>query len=92
MATKRKTRRKKAGVGKLVSRSKGLYQSGPKKGKLKKGCKFIKGRGGVRISCVSKSAKSATRKCTKSGGKCRFGVNKNTGKCLKHKRKRRLKR
>lgn len=87
-----KKRRRKAagtaGLGKFVSRKKGLYSSGPKKGKLKKGCKWVKSRGGARISCVPKSSRSATRKCTKSGGKCRFGVNKNTGKCLKHKRRR----
>lgn len=42
-----------------VSRKKAVYQSGPKKGRLKPGCKYIKGDG---AECKSTSKKSSRKK------------------------------
>lgn len=82
-------RRKKsgtAGLGKFVSRKKGLYRSGPKKGQLKKGCRWVKGRGGSRILCVDPAKRTPEKtRC------CRFGVNKRTGECLKRPRRKKKK-
>lgn len=72
-ATRRKkSRKKKAAKGrwKRVSRKAAVRKSGKKKGKLKKGCKFVKGDGAMcRTGRATKKRKSSKRKSSKKRGR-----------------------
>jgi hypothetical protein len=80
-ATKRKSSGTK-GLGKFVSESEARRKGGPHKGTLKKGCRAISTKRGTRYICIPPEKRTPTKKKC-----CRYGVNKNTGKCLKHPRK-----